>query len=97
MSRSDVKRTNDIITYNLTSVVDNLYKKTKRISPKALHHVDLPKLTLKFLDIFHCSKNECGEVNPLNLFAFVRSCINHEVIKLIKSIQNATVYLDTMR
>lgn len=97
MSRSEVKRTNDIVTYNLTSVADNLYKKARRKTPKALHHIDLHKLTLKFLDIFHCSKNECGEINPLNLVAFVHNCVNNEVVKLIRSIQNATVCLDTLR
>ncbi|CAG4957051.1 unnamed protein product [Colias eurytheme] len=96
MARSEVKRGN-LISNNLTLAADTLFRKARRMSPKAVHHSDPEKITSKILDIFHCNASDCGVVTNYNVADFVKSSINYEVNKLIKSIHNASVYLDSLR
>ncbi|CAF4867147.1 unnamed protein product [Pieris macdunnoughi] len=97
MARNEVRRGNDIISSNLTIAADKLFRKAKRISPKAVHHNDPGKMTLKILDIFHCEPNDCGSVANDNVADFIKTSINYEVNKLIRSIYNASLYLDSLR
>ncbi|XP_045452946.1 uncharacterized protein LOC123662103 [Melitaea cinxia] len=97
MARNEVKRSNDIISVNLTVAADNLYKRAKRISPKAVHHNDPDKIAARLLDVFHCSVQECGGITNYNVAEFIKITINSEVNKFIKSINNATQYIDSLR
>ncbi|CAH2044662.1 unnamed protein product, partial [Iphiclides podalirius] len=97
MARNEVKRTNDIISINLTIAAENLFRKSKRISPKAVHHNDSEKVAAKILEAFRCSQAECGTMTSYNVAELVKNCISNEVTKLIRSINNASLYLDSLR
>lgn len=97
MARNEVRRSNDIVSINLTIAADNLYKKAKRVSPKAIHHNDPEKITLKLLDVFNCTAQDCGTVVNYNVAEFVKTSIKYEVAKLLRSINNASLYLDSLR
>ncbi|XP_004923398.1 uncharacterized protein LOC114251201 [Bombyx mandarina] len=94
MARTEVKRANELLTHNLTAVADSLYKKAKRITPKVIHHNDPEKILAKLLDTFSC--NDCGKINKYNLEEYVKNSINYQIGKLIKAVNNATVYLDSL-
>ncbi|KAG6441976.1 uncharacterized protein LOC115449675 [Manduca sexta] len=94
MARKEVKRPNELLTYNLTAAADNLYKKSKRITPKVIHHNDPDKIRTRLSEIFNCI--DCGTINKYNLSEYVRNSINFQVTKLLKSISNATLYLDAL-
>ncbi|XP_013198043.2 uncharacterized protein LOC106140938 [Amyelois transitella] len=96
MTLPEIRRSNDVIPLNLTVAADSLFKKAKRISPKVIHHNDPEKIQAKLFSIFQCQA-ECGTINKYNLGDYVKSSINHEVVKLMKSINNATTYLDSLR
>ncbi|CAD0204131.1 unnamed protein product [Chrysodeixis includens] len=97
MARAAPRKSNDLLTYNLTIITDNLYKKAKRIPPKLVHQNDSDKVQNKLLDIFNCSVPQfCGTLNKYNLAEFVRNSINFQVTKLIKSVHNASLYLDSL-
>ncbi|XP_063538991.1 uncharacterized protein LOC134748209 [Cydia strobilella] len=97
MSRNDVKRSNEIVSFNLTIAAENLYKKAKRIPPKAILHNDPEKVTARLLDIFNCSQADCGTISHYNVAEFMKRSINLKVIRLLKSVNNATMYLDSLR
>ncbi|CAG5004228.1 unnamed protein product [Parnassius apollo] len=97
MARNEVKRTNDIVSINLTISADNLYKRSKRILPKAVHHNDSEKVAARILEAFNCSQSECGTMTNYNVAELVKNCITVEVSKLIRSIRNVTLYLDSLR
>ncbi|XP_053613840.1 uncharacterized protein LOC128677187 [Plodia interpunctella] len=95
MTRAEIKKNNDV-SQNLTIAADSLHKKANRISPKAIHHNDPEKIYAKLSAIFQC-KTECGTINKYNLGDYVQSSINYEISKLIKTLNNATMYLDSLR
>ncbi|XP_041969743.1 uncharacterized protein LOC121726434 [Aricia agestis] len=97
MAQNQVRKTSDIVPINLTTSAENLYKKAKSIAPKAIHHYDPGKVTARLLDVFHCSAAECGAVTEHNAADFVKNAISIEVNKLLRSIQNASAYLDSLR
>ena len=97
MARNEVRRSNDIVSINLTIAADGLFKKAKRVTPKAVLHNDPEKITLKILDIFNCSSQDCGGITNYNVAEFVKTSIRYEVTKLIRTINNASVYLDSLR
>ncbi|XP_059048494.1 uncharacterized protein LOC131843765 [Achroia grisella] len=96
MAHPEVKRPNDIISSNLSIAADNLFKKVKRMSPKAVHHNDPEKIQSKLINIFHCGI-ECGTINKYNLADYIKHSINYEVSKIIRLINNATLYLESLR
>lgn len=89
------KKGNDLLTWNLTALADNLYKKAKRVTPKVIHHNEPEKIQIKLFDIFNCSQI-CGTVNKYNLGEYVKNSINFQVSKLIRGIYNATLYIDSL-
>ncbi|XP_075983264.1 uncharacterized protein LOC142981320 [Anticarsia gemmatalis] len=89
------KKSNDMLTWNLTAVADSLYKKAKRISPKVIHHNDSEKVQSKLSDIFNCTQI-CGILNKYNLADYVKNSINFQVTKLMRSVYNASLYLDSL-
>ncbi|XP_032521275.2 uncharacterized protein LOC116773024 [Danaus plexippus] len=97
MARHEVRKNNDILFINLTNAAENLYKKAKIISPKAVHHNGPDKITAKLLDAFHCNVPECGVITHNNLAHFLNNLLNHEVSKLTRSINNSSLYLDSLR
>lgn len=98
MARIEVKRTNDLLTFNLTVAADNLYKKAKRISPKAVHNHDTEIIRTKLLDIFDCAHCNCPPtLDKYNLADFIKNSINRHISKMMKSVYNASNYLDTLR
>ncbi|CAH2267855.1 uncharacterized protein LOC120632274 [Pararge aegeria] len=99
MARSEVRRNNDIVPINLTIAAELLYKRAKRVSPKAVHHNDPEKIAAKLLDAFHCTARECGArgITNNNVAEFVKTSIHYHVAKLTRSIYNASVYLDSLR
>ncbi|RVE53859.1 hypothetical protein evm_001521 [Chilo suppressalis] len=97
MARTEVRHTNALITANLTVVADSLLNKAKRIPPKAVHHSDPEKVTTKLHDIFHCNSIYCGPINNYNLSEYVKNSVNFQILNLMKSIHNASLYLDSLR
>nr|XP_034834158.1 uncharacterized protein LOC117990768 [Maniola hyperantus] len=99
MARNEVRRSHDIVPINLTVAAEILYKKAKRVSPKAVHHNSPEKITAKLLDAFHCTAHDCGihSITNNNVADFVKTSIHYHVAKLIRSINNASVYLDSLR
>ncbi|CAG9789506.1 unnamed protein product [Diatraea saccharalis] len=97
MARTDVKHTNELISANLTTAADSLLQKAKRIPPKAVHHSDPEKIKAKLYSIFQCNSNNCGPINNHNLSEYVKNSLNFRIFNLIKSIHNASLYLDTLR
>jgi hypothetical protein len=97
MARTDVKHKNEIISSNLTTAAENLFKKARRIPPKAVHHNDPEKIKAKLYDIFQCSINDCGTFNNYNLSEYVKNSINFQMLKLMRSIYNATLFLGSLR
>ncbi|VVD04395.1 unnamed protein product [Leptidea sinapis] len=97
MSRKEVRRSNDVVPINLTIAADNLYKKARRMPPKVIHHADPEKITLKILEIFQCNATDCGGITGYNIADFVKTCINYEVNKFIRTLNNATLYIDSLR
>ncbi|XP_026753075.1 uncharacterized protein LOC113513281 [Galleria mellonella] len=96
MTHPELKHTNDVISTNLTIAADNLFKRAKRISPKAIHHNDPEKIQTKLSNIFNCGM-ECGTINKYNLVDYVKHSINYEVSIVIRLINNATSYLESLR
>lgn len=97
MARNEVKRSNDIVPINLTIAADSLFRKAKSFTPKAVLHNDPEKITTKLLDIFNCTTQDCGSITNYNVAEFVKTSIKFEVTKLIKTIYNASAYLDSLR
>ncbi|XP_028177820.1 uncharacterized protein LOC114365441 [Ostrinia furnacalis] len=97
MARVEPRHAGAIVSANLSLVADQLYKKAKRIPPKAVHHNDPEKIRIKLHEIFQCNQNDCGSINNYNLSDYLRNSINYQMIKLMKSIHNATTYLDSLR
>uniref|UniRef100_A0A2A4JUR0 Uncharacterized protein n=1 Tax=Heliothis virescens TaxID=7102 RepID=A0A2A4JUR0_HELVI len=95
MARMEPRKNNEILTYNLTILADNIYKKAKRIPPKLIHQNDPDKIQIKLLEIFNCSQIPVS-LNKYNLAEFVKNSINYQVTKLMKSVNNASVYLDNL-
>ncbi|XP_068619317.1 uncharacterized protein [Battus philenor] len=96
-ARGQPHRSNDVVSANLTAAADGLFWKSKRISHKVIHHNDSQKVMAKILEAFRCSPSECGVMVGYDVAELVRSCINSEVAKLIRSINNASLYLDSLR
>lgn len=97
MSRNDVKRGSEIVSFNLTIAAENLYKKAKRIAPKAVHHNGPEKVTTRLLEIFNCTLSECGTITNYNVAEFIKRSIHLKVVKLLKAVNNATLFLDSLR
>ncbi|XP_073950158.1 uncharacterized protein [Choristoneura fumiferana] len=97
MSRNDVKRGSEIVSFNLTAAAENLYKKAKRIAPKAVHHNVPEKVTARLLEIFNCTLSECGTITNYNVAEFIKRSIHLKVVKLLKAVNNATLFLDSLR
>ncbi|KAL0819410.1 hypothetical protein ABMA28_007518 [Loxostege sticticalis] len=97
MSRMEPRHAGAIISSNLSFAADHLYMKAKRIPPKAVHHNDPDKIRIKLHEIFQCNPNDCGSITNYNLSDYIRNSINYHMVKLIKSIHNATTYLDSLR
>ncbi|KAM3959343.1 uncharacterized protein ACR2FA_006644 [Aphomia sociella] len=96
MARPQLKRSNNVIPINLTIAADNLFKKAQLLSPKAIHHNDPEKIQSRLFSIFRCG-TECGTLDKYNLAEYVKHSINYEVSKIIKLINNATLYLGSLR
>lgn len=91
-----VKRTHEM--YNLTVAAENLYQKARRVTPKAVYHSGADRITAKLLEMFHCNVIECGTINnQQNLAGLVRHCIKYEIKKMMRTISNATVYIDSLK
>lgn len=97
MARNEVRRSNDIVPINLTIAAETLYKKAKRVSPKAVHHNGPDKITARLLDAFHCTHECAPRITNNNVADFVKSSIHYHVDRLIRSINNASIYLDSLR
>ncbi|KAL4713031.1 hypothetical protein ACJJTC_001085 [Scirpophaga incertulas] len=97
MERTEIKHTNEIISTNLTHAADYLFKKSRRVPPKAVHHSGPDKIQLKLHDLFQCSQSECGQINNYNLSEYVKNSINFQMTKLMRCIYNASSYLDSLR
>lgn len=95
VARSEPRKSNDMLTYNLTILAESIYKKAKRIPPKLIHQNEPQKIQLKLLDIFNCTQ-PCGELNKYNLAEFVRNSMNYQVNKLMKAVTNASIFLDSL-
>lgn len=95
VARHEPRKSNDMLTYNLTLIADSIYKKAKRIPPKLIHQNEPDKIQLRLLDIFNCSQT-CGSLNKYNLAEYVRNSINYQVTKLMRAVNNASVYLDSL-
>lgn len=95
MARIEPRKSNEILTYNLTVLADTNYKKAKRIPPKLIHQNDPDKIQIKLLEIFNCTHIPVS-LNKYNLAEFVKNSINYQVTKLMKSVNNASVYLDSL-
>lgn len=99
MARNDLKRNNDLLTFNLTVLADGLYNKAKLISPKAVHQHDVEAIRTKLLTIFNCT--HCSSCSPIldkyNLADFIKNSINIQVSTIIKSVNKASVYLNSLR
>ncbi|XP_063895999.1 uncharacterized protein LOC110381948 [Helicoverpa armigera] len=95
MARIEPRKSNEILTYNLTVLADTIYKKAKRIPPKLIHQNDPDKIQIKLLEIFNCTHIPRFP-NKYNLAEFVKNSINYQVTKLMKSVNNASVYLDSL-
>ncbi|CAK1547469.1 unnamed protein product [Leptosia nina] len=67
MARNEVRHGNDVVSSNLTFAAENLFRKAKRISPKAVHHNDSGKISRKILDIFHCNAIYTPEARKIGL------------------------------
>ncbi|KOB64963.1 Extracellular solute-binding protein family 1 [Operophtera brumata] len=91
------KRNPDLLTYNLTTAADNLYKKAKRILPKSIHHNDSDKVRSNLIEIFNCTCCSCPLIDKYNLAEFIKYSVNIQVLKVMKVVQNASLYLDTLR
>ncbi|CAB3248726.1 unnamed protein product [Arctia plantaginis] len=89
------KKSSDILTWNLTTIAETLYKKAKRITPKVIHHNNSEKIQSRLTDIFNCTQI-CGTVNKYNLGEYVKNSINYHVTKLMRSVYNASLYLDSL-
>lgn len=89
------KKRNELLTWNLTTVADILYKKAKKITPKIIHHNNSEKIQSRLSDIFNCSQ-ACGTLNEYNLAEYVKNAINLQVSKLIGSVYNASLYLGSL-
>ncbi|XP_072929672.1 uncharacterized protein [Epargyreus clarus] len=97
MARGGLSRTNDIVLANLTIAVDNLYQKAKSMTHKTIRHIPSEKITQKLLETFHCTQTECGTIINYKVADFLKNAINFEVSKLLKTIHNASLCLDTFR
>lgn len=95
MARVEPRKNTEMLTYNLTLLADSIYKKAKRIPPKLLHQNDPDKIQIRLFEIFNCTQL-CGALNKYNLAEFVKNSINFQVTKLMKSVNNASVYLDSL-
>lgn len=97
MAHNEARKGNDIISLNLTLATELLYKKTKRLSPKAVNYHGSEKISTRLLEIFHCECDECGKMKNYNAIEYVRGLVGHEVGKLIKAVHNASHYVDSLR
>ncbi|KAJ0173472.1 hypothetical protein K1T71_010621 [Dendrolimus kikuchii] len=100
MARSEAKRNHELLTYNLTTAADNLLKKARRILPKIIHQNDPDKIKSFLSRMFNCTESGCANaksMNQFNLAEFVRTSINCHVAKLMKTVANVSLFLDTLR
>lgn len=94
---NDGKRNSDLLTYNLTIAADNLYKKAKRILPKIIHHNNSDKVRTNLIEILNCTCCNCPLVDKYDLAEFIKISVNFQVLKVMKVVRTASVYLDTLR
>ncbi|KAJ8723683.1 hypothetical protein PYW07_007663 [Mythimna separata] len=95
MARPVPSKSMSLLTYNLSIIADSTYKKAKRIPPKLIHQNDPDKIQLRLLELFNCTQ-PCGGLNKYNLAEFVKNSINYQVNKLMRAVNNASLYLDSL-
>ncbi|KAG7297639.1 hypothetical protein JYU34_018351 [Plutella xylostella] len=97
MARMEARRSSDLITSNLTTATDLLYRKAKRISPKTIHINNPEKISAKLIEIFHSDCADCGTMKNYNVHDYIKTIVHFEAAKFIRAIHNASLFIETLR
>ncbi|KPJ16991.1 hypothetical protein RR48_13847 [Papilio machaon] len=95
--RGDARRGSDAALLNLTAAADGLYRKARRISPKSVHQKDAGKVSARLAEALGGGAGECGARAGAALAELARACLHAELLKLTRAINNASLYLDSLR
>ncbi|XP_013170968.1 PREDICTED: uncharacterized protein LOC106120231 [Papilio xuthus] len=97
--RGEARRGSDAALLNLTAAVDGLFRRARRISPKSVHHKDAGKVAARLAEALGggAGAGECGARSGAALAELARACLHAELHKVTRAINNASLYLDSLR